>query len=339
MVTGGTGYVGSWVVKRLLEKGYDVRLTVRNKNKTEKFQHLEAIAAETPGTMSIWEGDLLQEGSYDEAAAGCELVVHMASPFFLSFEDAQRDLVDPAVKGTQNVLNAATKSGTVRKVVLTSSVAAIHGDNVDMKEKGVEQFDESFFNTSSSVDHQPYSYSKVAAEKAAWELHEAQDQWKLVVINPSFVMGPSLTDSSSSESLTFMTDMLKGKFFMGAPHLKFGFVDVRDVAEAHLLAIENDDAEGRHLLAESTLSVMELSKIIKEEFGGKYKLPIMESPKFMLYLVGGMFGLTSKFVSRNVGHDLKLDSSKSKEKLGLRYRSMNETVRDMVTQMHKLELV
>lgn len=339
MVTGGTGYVGSWVVKALLQKGYDVRLTVRNKNKKEKYQHLQQIADQAEGTMTLWEADLLKEGSYDQAAKGCELVVHMASPFFLSFKDPQRDLIDPAVKGTKNVLNAATRSGTVKKVVLTSSVAAIHGDNIDLKEKGVKEFDESFFNTSSSPSHQPYSYSKVAAEKAAWELAEAQDQWKLVVINPSFVIGPSLTSASDSESLTLMKDILKGKFFLGAPALEMGFVDVRDVAQAHMLAIEKPEAEGRHLLAERTMSIMQLSRIIKEEFGGKYKLPLMESPKFMLYVVGGLFGVTNKFVSRNVGHPLRLNASKSKEKLGLKYRSMNATVRDMVTQMHSLKLV
>lgn len=335
MVTGGTGYVGSWIVKGLLEKGYEVRLPVRNKAKTEKYQFLLDIAEQTSGTLSIWEGDLLKFGSYDEAAKGCEYVMHTASPFFLNFEDPQKDLVDPAVKGTQNVLEAATKAQTVKKVVLTSSVAAIHGDNIDMQEQNVQAFDESYFNTSSSLHHQPYSYSKVMAEKKAWQLSEQQENWKLVVINPSFVVGPPLTLRSSSESLTFMRDILSGKFFLGAPHLELGYVDVRDVAQAHILALEKDEAEGRHLLVERVMTICQLSKIIKAEFGSRYKLPLMESPKFLLYLVGGFFGVTKKFVSRNVNHPLRLDSTKSREKLGLQYRSMNDTVREMVEAMEK----
>jgi nucleoside-diphosphate-sugar epimerase len=116
--------------------------------------------------------------------------------------------------GTRNVLNAATKSGTVKKVVLTSSVAAVHGDNIDMQEQKLTEFTEEHFNTSSSATHQPYSYSKVIAEKEAWKLAEAQNRWKLVVINPSFVLGPSLTGSSDSESISFMKDILKGKILL-----------------------------------------------------------------------------------------------------------------------------
>lgn len=335
LVTGGTGYIGSWVVKMLLEKGYTVRATVRDKSKADRYAHLIKIANETNGKLEVWSANLLDEGSFDEPAAGADAIMHIASPFTLRFKDAQRELIDPALKGTRNVLSAATKSGKVRKVVLTSSVAAVHGDNVDMAEKGLTEFTEEHFNTSSSVTHQPYSYSKVAAEKEAWRMAQAQNQWKLVVINPSFVMGPSLASSSDSESLNFMKTLLKGQFFFGAPDLMFGFVDVRDVALAHILALENESAEGRHILAERTMSVMELADIVKKQYGKKYKMPLMQAPKFMLYLIGSLFGVTAGFVKRNVGHSIRLNTSKSREKLGLTYRNIDDTVRDMVEQMEK----
>ncbi len=339
LVTGGNGYIGSWVVKELLEKGYTVRATVRDKNKTEKFRHLLGIAEKSAGKLDIWEADLLKEGSYDDAVRGCASVLHLASPFTLRIKDPQKELLDPALKGTRNVLNAATKSGTVSRVVLTSSVAAVHGDTIDMKTKGLSEFTEDHFNDTSSVSHQPYSYSKVIAEKEAWKMVKAQSEWNLVVINPSFVVGPSLTPASDSESLNFMKNILKGKLAMGAPDLWFGFVDVRDVAHAHILALENPSSEGRHILAERTMSVLDLAGILRTIFGNKYKLPKSNSPKWLMYLVGPMFGVNAKFVSRNVGYPIRLNASKSRDKLKLTYTPIEKSIEDMVNQMHELKLV
>ena len=339
LLTGGTGYLGAWTAKYLLEKGYTLRLAVRNKTRTEKYDFLQKIADQSKGTLEVWEANLLEQNSYHQAAEGADAIIHMASPFTLRFEDAKKDLIQPALEGTRNVLAAANASTTVHKVVLTSSVAAIHGDNIDQKEKNIDVLNEAHFNESSSVNHQPYSYSKVLAEKGAWKIAEAQSKWKLVVINPSFVMGPSLSKHSDSESLAFMQDMLSGKYRMGAPDIMFGFVDVRDVAKAHLLALEKPNAEGRHLLAERTASVLDLVELLKEKYGNQYKLPLMKAPKWLLLLIAPLFGLKRKFVQRNVGHQINLDASKSREKLGLSYRPLEETLGDMVEQMEKDEMV
>ncbi len=339
LVTGGTGYIGSWVVKELLEKGYTVRMTVRDKSRKEKFSHLDSIAGSANGKLELWEADLLQEGSFDKAAKGSDAIIHVASPFTLRFKDAQKELLDPALLGTRNVLNAATKSGTVKKVVLTSSVAAVFGDNIDMQEKGLEEFNEEQFNTSSSPSHQPYSYSKVIAEQEAWKIFREQQQWKLVVINPSFVLGPSLTELTDSESLNLMKDILKGKFYMGAPELYFGFVDVRDVAHAHILALEKESAEGRHILAERTMSLLDLTDMMKIIYGKKYKLPLMKAPKGLMMIMGGLFGVTSKFVKRNVGYVIRLNTTRSRKQLGLQYRNLEDTIKEMVSQMHDHKIV
>src|SRR5690606_26391593 len=244
----------------------------------------------------------------------------------------------PALLGTRNVLGAANASTTVKKVLVTSSVAAIHGDNADMKTLGLTAFTEEQFNTTSSLHHQPYSYSKVVAEKEAWKLYEAQDRWKLVVLNPSFVMGPALTPMDDSTSINFMADILKGTFKYGAPELMFGFVDVRDVADAHILALESDDAHGRYLLAERAAGVFEISQIIKARFGSKYKLPKRTSPKFMLYLVGWMFGLSFSYVRQNIGHHINLDNTKSKHQLDLSYTPLETTIEDMVINLEQTAL-
>tara|TARA_B100000809_G_C15118398_1_gene523310 strand:- start:1081 stop:2103 length:1023 start_codon:yes stop_codon:yes gene_type:complete len=333
LVTGGAGYIGSWVVKDLVEKGHTVRVSVRNKSNEEKYKHILDLGNNNLGSVELFEADLTKENSFDTAAAGCDSIIHMASPFILSDEKPQENLVDPALNGTKYVLSAATKSGTVKKIVLTSSVAAVHGDTIDMQEQGLSEFTEEQWNTTSTLDHQPYSFSKVLAEKEAWKISKRQTNWNLVVVNPSFVMGPSLAKISNSGSIDFMNDMLSGKFKTGAPDLNFGFVDVRDVAKAHTLALENNNAEGRHILCDRSMNVMGLAKIIEAEFPKKYKLPTMQSPKWLMTLIGPIFGVTRKFVKRNVGYKISVNASKSKNDLGLTYTPIEKSIKDMVDWM------
>jgi|TARA_B110000046_G_scaffold165255_1_gene181420 nucleoside-diphosphate-sugar epimerase len=329
LVTGGTGYVGSWVVKGLLENGHKVRLTVREISQKNKYQFLIDIADNNKGSIEFWEADLLKMGSFDDAAKGCDSIAHIASPFKLNVKNAQEDLVDPAVIGTTNVLDAANKSDSVKKVVLTSSVVAIYGDNIDMKYQDLSILTEAQYNTSSTLAHQPYAYSKVKAEKKAWAMAKEQSNWELVVMNPSFVMGPSLTSISESESLKFMTELLKGKFKMGSAEIYMGYVDVRDVAKAHIFGLENK-VEGRFILSERVTDMLSFSNIIGTHYGEKYGLPKSNNPKWLLSLIGGFFGLSRKYVKNNIGIPIKLDSSKSIDQLKLNYTPLEQTMKDMV---------
>jgi nucleoside-diphosphate-sugar epimerase len=339
MITGASGYIGSWTVKELLDNGYTVRACVRDKNNPGKVQHLLDVAKNSPGKLELWEADLLKEGSFDEAANGCDAVFHMASPFTLRFKDAEKDLINPALQGTKNVLSAASRSESVKKVILTSSIVAVYGDNIDMKEKGLSEFTETDFNTTSTLTHQPYAYSKVLAEKEAWKMAETQNQWKLVVMNPAFVMGPMLSPASDSESLQFMKDILGGKYRTGGADLYFGFVDVRDIAKAHRLALENDHAEGRFILCSVTKGFMDVAETIRKKHGNQFKLPLMKTPTFLLYFMGWMFGLSLKFIYRNIGHPVKINSSKSIQQLGISYIPFEKTIEDMVDQMLALKIV
>ncbi|MCC5925884.1 MAG: NAD-dependent epimerase/dehydratase family protein [Bacteroidetes bacterium] len=334
MITGGTGYIGAWLTKMLLEAGHTVRLTVRDAGRTEKIAPLQQIAEQCKGSLELFEADLLSEGSFDEAARGADVIMHVASPFKLKVNDPWADLIDPAVKGTRNVLEAANKSGSVKKVVLTSSIVAIAGDNLETVEKGLSEVEESQFNTSSTPKSSPYPYSKVMAEKEAWKIHDAQSDWKLVVINPSFVMGPTLENiPTESESITFMKNLISGQFATGAPDLTFGFVDVRDVAKAHMLAMDNSDVAGRFLLVERTATLLEVSDHLRDSFGDQYKLPTKTAPKFLLYLIGWMFGVKPSFVRRNVGIPLKVNASRSRDILKLTYTPLPQTLTDMVNQI------
>lgn len=336
LVTGATGYVAGWLVKMLLDEGFTVHAAVRNPDKKEKVQHLLDMAEKAKGEIKLFKSDLLQEGSYAEAMQGCELVYHTASPFTTAVDDPQKELVEPAKFGTRNVLEQVNKTESVKRVVLTSSVAAIYGDNADIENTPDGKYTEDIWNTSSSLEHQPYSFSKTVAEEEAWEINKKQSRWDLVVINPSLVIGPSSNPSSTtSESFSLVKQMGDGTFKQGLPKLGIGVVDVRDVAFAHYQAGFKPEAEGRHIVSGHNTYFLDLAKTLLPDYGDKYPIPKREMPKFLVWLFGPMINktMTRKYISRNVGYSFIADNTKSKEELGVTYRPMKESMTEMFQQM------
>jgi nucleoside-diphosphate-sugar epimerase len=331
LVTGATGYVAGWLVKKLLEEGLTVHAAVRNPNNEEKIQHLNKIAKNSSGTIKYFKTDLLSQGSFAEAMDGCELVFHTASPFTTAVKDPQKDLVDPAVNGTTNVLEQANKSHSVKRVVLTSSVAAMYTDAVDTKNAPNGVITEDVWNTTASLKHQPYSYSKTLAEQKAWQISKKQTKWDLVVINPSFVMGPFLNPTATtSESFSVIKQMGDGTFKQGAPNMGVGIVDVRDVALAHFNAGFITAAKGRHITSGHNSSFLQIAQVLHNEFGKDYPIPNNAIPKWLLLLVGPIMNktLTWKFIQNNVNHTFVTDNSKSKKELNVSYRPLKETMSD-----------
>lgn len=334
LVTGASGYIAGWIVKYLLEAGHTVHGAVRDPAKKSGLEHLQKLSDTHPGKLKLFKADLLDEGSYDAAMQGCELVMHTASPFIISgFTDANEALVRPALEGTRNVLAAVNRTPSVKRVVLTSSVAAIHSDNIDARNVPDHTFTEEHWNTRSSLDHQPYYYSKTVAEKEAWAMQAKQSRWDLVTINPGLVLGPSMTRASASTSLTTMKQLVNGTMFPAAPHLQMALVDVRDVAMAHIKAGYTSAAKGRHITSAGNPTMLNLGRILRKRFGNKYLFPFLRAPKAMVWLIAPAAGLTRKFVSLNVGHPVRFDASKSRNELGLKYRSVEETVCDHFQQM------
>ncbi|MEC7121008.1 MAG: NAD-dependent epimerase/dehydratase family protein, partial [Pseudomonadota bacterium] len=264
MVTGASGYLGSWIIKTLLDRGCTIHATVRDPNKASSVAHLQQMAQHSSGKLVLFKADLLEQGSFDAAMQGCEVVLHTASPFLVTgFKDAEAALVKPALEGTRNVLGAVERTASVRRVVLTSSVAAIYGDAHDVLQTPNQIFDESMWNTSSSVHHQPYQYSKTVAEREAWEWVGRQQRWDLVCINPALIMGPALTQNSQSASIEILQQFGNGMMRFGAPKLWTGLVDVRDVAEAHVLAAFNPEAHGRYIICDRTLNLLEMAEALR----------------------------------------------------------------------------
>ena len=330
LVTGATGYVAGWIVKRLLEDGITVHAAVRNPDNKQKVAHLDEIAANSPGSIKYFKSDLLQEGSYDEAMQGCELVYHTASPFTLDIKDAKKELIEPAVQGTANVLNSANKTSSVKRVVVTSSCAAIYTDAIDTQKAPGGAITEAVWNTTASETYQPYSYSKTLAEKKAWEMQKNQSRWDLVTINPSFVMGPPLNPNGSSESLNFMKQFGDGTLKMGAPRMGIGMVDVRDVAEAHYKAGFTPEAQGRYITSAHNTNFLEMGKSLQPKYGDSYPLPKKPVPKWLLMLIGPMVNksLDRSMVKKNVNVEFKADNSKIKRELGINFRPMQQTMED-----------
>ncbi|MFG3044949.1 NAD-dependent epimerase/dehydratase family protein [Streptomyces sp. NPDC048241] len=219
LVTGASGYVAGWIVRALLDAGVTVHAAVRDPGDAKKVGHLLAAADASPGTLRLFASDLLREGSYAEAMRGCRTVLHTASPFVRSVRDPQRDLVDPAVQGTRNVLRTAGEVGGVERVVLTSSVAAMIGDAKDVLALPGRTVTEECWNTTSSLTREPYSYSKTLAELEAWRIAQEQNRWRLVTVNPGLVIGPALNSAPTSESFTIARQMAGGRMRLGAPRI------------------------------------------------------------------------------------------------------------------------
>lgn len=334
LVTGASGYMGSWIVRRLLEEGHTVRGTVRDPDKESGLEHLHKLASDHPDRLTLVKADLLDDGVFDSPMQGCELVVHNASPFIIAgIKDPDRQLVQPALTGTRNVLRAVDDTPSVKRVVLTSSVAAIYGDAEEAERVPGGVFTEERWNTTSSHDHQPYSYSKTVAEREAWRIQQDQDRWDLVTVHPGLVLGPSLTTASASTSLATMKQFADGTMLGGAPDLYFGVVDVRDVAEAHVRAGFTPEASGRYVINADTVSLPQIGGILRRRFGEFYAFPRMTVPKFLFQAIGPAVGYTRKFIDRNVGYPLAFDNTRSRTELGLSYRPPEDTIADHFQQM------
>ena len=334
LVTGGNGYVASWLVRRLLERGFDVHTTVRDPHDPARTAHLNAIARDCPGTLSLFRADLLDPAGFDPAMADCSLVFHTASPLIVrDVEDPVRDLIKPATSGTRNVLEAANRTRSVRRVVLTSSIVAIYGDAADLAQLDSDRFDESHWNATSREDHQPYSYSKTLSERLAWEIAQAQSRWDLVVVNPGLVLGPGLSPHTKAEGVLMMLDFGNGYYRFGAPELEFAIVDVRDVAEGHLRAGLTPEASGRHILVSESMSLLEMGKVLRGHFGDDFPFPRKGVSNLAALMLAPRRGIPQAVARRNLGYPLRFDNSRSRTALGITYRPARKSVVDHFQQL------
>jgi len=320
VVTGCSGYIGTVLTQELLKKGYRVRGTVRSLTDEAKVSHLRDLCPEAKYTLELFPADLLQPGSFQKAFIGAEYVFHTASPFINAPKDAQKDLVDPAVEGTKNVIREAANAKTVKRVILTASMATICGNQVELDPHHI--WTENDWNDAATIAN-PYPYSKTLAEKAAWTLVKELGTIELVTIHPGFVFGPAPTPKLNGVSLQYMIDILQGKYANGAPPLyRNGVVDVRDVAHAHILAMEKPNAKGRYICASrSQAGIFEIAQIVEKNIPGKYNVP-------------------KKLLDPTKGPRINgTDHSKIINELGLEFTPFETTIMDTVHCFEKYNII
>lgn len=326
-VTGASGFIAQHIVKLLLSKGYTVVGTVRSQSKGDNLVKL----FDKPGFLYEIVPDIVAEGAFDEALkkhADISYLLHTASPFFYDTTDPERDLIIPAISGTKNILTAIKKHRPeIKKVVITSSDAAIYS-SVDEQDSTLS-FDESSWNNISYEEaiQDPiaaYYGAKSFAEKLAWEFKEKENpNFDLVAVNPVYVFGPQAFDKEVKETLNTSNELINALIKKGPTDSfdndKGSFIDVRDVARAHLAAIENDEAIGKRLfLTNGQFSTQMILDILNQNFTEfKGKIPVG----------------TPGSGSQDIQTLAKSSNAATRKLLGYEFRSLETIVLDTIQQV------
>ena len=327
LVTGANGHVGYMLTKLLVEQGYRVRAGVRGIQDEAKTERLRQLGVE------LHEIDLLQPETLAPAAAGMDGLFQVAAVFRMWAADPQREIIDPSVIGGINMLRAAREAG-VKKVVFTSSIAAVGYESPDRRPLTEDDW--------TGPTRLPYIRAKTEAERAAWQF-AAQSGLNLVVVNPGTVLGPGFYRHTPSTSIL---DAILRQRYAAAPPFGTSFVDVRDVARGHLLAYENDKAEGRYLLTNGPyVSMLDLMQIVHELLPS-LKVGTRELPPWALQVgvlfdwLGHVFSRTPRQLTRDFIREMMhryvcFSHEKATRELGWEPMDFKTTVRDTIVWMRE----
>ena len=330
LVTGATGYIGLHCIHQLLNQGYAVNGSVRSpERKDEIFQALQNHNTSTEN-LNIFTFDLNDDEGWDEGMEGCDYLLHVASPIALENHD-EDFFVKPAVAGVNRAIKFAKKHN-LKKVVLTSSVAAIYETMESMS-----YYDENDWSDPENPAINHYSKSKTLAERAAWEFVENENHpFELAVINPALVIGPSLS-GDLGESNKAIEMVATGKMPVAVP-LQFGYVDVRDVAAAHILAMQNPSSNGeRFALAEKDLWYGDVAKVLRDN--GFDKAPTLAVPVWLAKILA-IFSKELKLAVPYLGRLRSVkNSTKAKDILGWNPRPAEESIVEIAQQIQDMGLI
>jgi nucleoside-diphosphate-sugar epimerase len=323
LVTGGSGFIASHAILQLLAADHQVRTTVRSLKREADVRALLKRGGTEPGDrLSFIAADLENDAGWAEAVAGCDYVLHVASPFPSGVPKHEDDLIVPARDGALRVLRAARDAG-VKRVVLTSSFAAI---GYGHKQQNAP-FDETSWTDLHGDDLTAYVKSKTVAERAAWDFIAAEGRGlELSVVNPVAVFGPVLGPDYSTSIL--LVQRLMDGAMPGLPKLYFGAVDVRDVADLHLRAMTDPAAKGERFLAIAGdfLSILDIARILKARMGAAAKrVPTRQLPNWLVR-VAALRDPAIKLITPELGKLKNATNAKARRLLGWAPRSNEEAI-------------
>jgi len=323
LVTGGSGFIGSRCILQLLAAGHRVRTTVRSLNREGAVRAmLREGGADAGDRLSFVAADLEADAGWPEAVAGCEHVLHVASPFPPNIPKNEDELIVPAREGALRVLRASRDAG-VRRVVLTSSFAAIGYGHAPRK----APFDETSWTDPGGDDVLPYVKSKTLAERAAWDFIAAEGgALELSVVNPVGVLGPVLGPDYSTSIL--LVQRLMDGAVPGCPRIHFGVVDVRDVADLHLRAMTHPAARGERFLAVAGdfMSMRDIARVLKRRMGAAARrVPTIQLPNWLVR-VAAMRDPAVKQILPELGKTKNATNEKARRVLGWAPRSNEEAI-------------
>ncbi|MFT4798531.1 MAG: dihydroflavonol-4-reductase [Candidatus Azotimanducaceae bacterium] len=332
LITGASGFIGSHTVLEFLNNGYEVRGTIRNLAKTDDLKTMLAKHTEHIENLEFVAATLTEADGWTDAVAGCDGVIHIASPVPVEQPKDPEELIKPAREGALNVLKAAQAAG-IKRVVLTSSVAAVSGNSKgDSAPHTADDWTDINHPTAN-----PYAMSKTLAEQAAWDFVKQHDSMELVTIQPAMVLGPAL-EADYGSSLEVIYVLMTGKYPM-LPHMGFGIVDVRDVAHLHRIGFEHADAAGQRLLCTNGFRwFKDVSAHIASEFPAfAKKLSSRELPNFVIKILA-LFDPVMAFTVKSLGKQVVYDCSPAKA-LGWKPRSPEDAIKDGAKSLVDLGVV
>lgn len=323
LVTGGSGFIAVHCILQLLEAGYRVRTTVRSLKRADDVRAMLKVGgADNLDELEFVEADLMSDAGWAEAVAGCDFVLHVASPLLINEPTDENELIRPAVDGTLRVLRAAKAAG-VRRVVLTSSFAAI-GYGHPPRDRTFTEKDWTDVGNAQGA----YIKSKALAERAAWDYVNGEGKGlELATVNPVIVLGPVL-GADSSASLELVKAMLEGRF-KGVPQLMTGIVDVRDVASLHLLAMTRPEANGERFLAigGDCVWLQDIARTLKDNMGpAARKVSTFLLPNWVVRFAALFSATARQAASRELGKSRSVSNAKARGVLGWRPRPPEEAV-------------
>ncbi|MFH8248877.1 NAD-dependent epimerase/dehydratase family protein [Microbacterium sp. B2969] len=317
-MTGATGFVAGHVIAELLRSGYDVRATVRDPSRAD-VGYLRAIADDAGRRFDVVGATLDSDDGWSEAVEGMEAVLHVASPAPKSRPRHPDDVIRPAVDGTRRVVGAAAAAG-VRRVVLTSSTSAVVGGQ-DRRDGRVRT--EADWSVVEKCD--PYDASKTLAEREAWRIAD-ESGLELVALCPGLILGP-LQRTGTNVSMDVI-DQLLARSVPALPHIGFSIVDVRDVATAQRLALEQPDASGRYLISGDSVWLVELARILDAEYRSRgYRVPLGELPSWIIR-AGSPLNGSLRLALPLLDQPVRVSSARAMDELGWTRRPLEESVVD-----------